>query len=428
MSGLARIMLDRGVFVSGSDRVESDTVKKLAKLGAEIYIGHSPNNVKNCDLVVYTAAVSKDNTELSAAKERGIPCMERANFLGELMKSYKSSIAVCGTHGKSTTTGMVSCIFLRGREKPTVLLGGNFSSIDGNVLIGSSDLLVMEACEYVDSFLQFNPSVILILNIELDHLDYFKDIEQIKSSFAAFVEKVPKDGFCVVNLDDENIRCIAGGLKCRCITYSIENAAADYYAAAASAGEFDMYFQGELLCRIRLKVSGRHNISNAAGAFAVAHSFGVSADEIRLGLESFGGISRRFEFKGEKDGVRFFDDYAHHPTEIESTLRAAREVSNGGKVLCAFQPHTYTRTKEFCKDFAEALSLADTVLLTDVYAARERPVDGVSSEMIGKFLPGSLCMQSFCDIARYLTENARNGDIVICMGAGDIYRVFDEIF
>lgn len=433
MSGLARIMMDSGVKVSGSDRADSETVRSLAELGAEVFTGHSPNNIRDCDLVVYTAAVSEDNPELSAARSLGVPCMERAQFLGELMKNYKSSIAVCGTHGKSTTTGMVSCIFLQGQEKPSVLLGGNLSCIGGNVLIGSSNLLIMEACEYVDSFLQFNPCIILMLNIELDHLDYFKDIDQIKSSFSAFAEKIPENGFCVVNLDDENVRCVAESLGCRCITYSTESTEADYYAVGVSYGkfgfsEFDMYCKGKLLCRVRLRVSGRHNVSNAAGAFAVSHSFGMDTAEILRGLESFGGISRRFELKGERNGALFFDDYAHHPTEIKSTLMTAREMSDGGRIFCVFQPHTYTRTREFYREFAEALSIADTVILADIYAAREKPIEGVSSEMIGELLSGSLYIQGFSNIAEYLTESVQRGDIVICMGAGNICHVLDEIF
>lgn len=433
MSGLAQILMSKGIKVSGSDRTESNATRKLSSLGAEIFIGHSPDNIKDCDLIVYTAAIAKDNPELIEAKNIGKPCMERSYFLGILMKDYRNSIAVCGTHGKSTSTGMLSCIFLQGDEKPSVLLGGNLSYIDGNVLIGSSDLLIMEACEYVDSFLKFNPSIILMLNIELDHMDYFENINQIKSSFSDFAGKLPSERYCIVNIDDVNIRDIIKTFKCRVITYSVENIDADYYAGNIAFdthgfGEFDMFFNGCFLCHVKLNVFGEHNISNAAGSFALAHSYGLSVDKICTGLENFKGIARRFEFKGEKDGVLYFDDYAHHPTELRATLDAARKISNGGRVLCVFQPHTYTRTKEFYREFADVLGLADNVVLAEVYAARETPIEGVSSEIINRLVPGSILISDFKDIAEYLTKNAHEGDIVICVGAGDICNVFDNVF
>lgn len=428
MSALAHILLARGIKVSGSDRNETEIVKRLMDDGADITIGHFAENIKNPDLVVYTAAIAKDNPELISAIEKGIETLERADFLGELMLGYAKPIAVSGTHGKTTTTSMLSCVLLSAGLNPTVLVGGELAQIKGNYHIGSDEHLVFEACEYVDSFLKFNPFVAIVLNVEADHLDYFSGIEQIKGSFNKFISKVPKNGFIVLNSDDENVMECAKGVDRKKVTYGKNG---DYSAqnvtfADNGCASFDVISNGEILSRVQLSVTGMHNVSNALAVFATAHNLGIEIKDIICGILEFNGTRRRFEKKGEVNGAKVYDDYAHHPTEITATLKAALNIPHN-KIWCIFQPHTYTRTKALLDDFATALKVADRVIIADIYAARE-PNNGTvhSRDLVAK-IENAIYMNDFEEIAEYVRLNVEEEDIVLTMGAGNINEIAEKL-
>ena len=423
MSAIAHILLSNGAIVSGSDRNDSAIIDTLEKSGAKIFIGHSPENIKNPDLVIYTAAISHDNPEFLAAKEKGIPMMERAEFLGQLMTEYEMPIAVSGTHGKTTTTSMLSCALLYAGLDPTILVGGELSQINGNYHLGSKKHMVFEACEYVDSFLHFNPYCAIVLNVEADHLDYFSGLEQIKQSFGKFAKRIPENGFVVLNSDDENVMGSAKGVKCRKVLYGEKG---DYRAEnitfdESGCGKFAVVF-GHERADVHLGVRGSHNVSNALAVFATAHNLGLEPEIIAKGIGSFTGTVRRFEYKGDVGGAKIYDDYAHHPTEVKVTINAAKNILHN-RVWCVFQPHTYTRTKALMEDFAQALSLADKVIVTDIYAARE-PNDGVThSSHLAEKIKGAMYISDFNDIAEYIQKNAEENDIVITMGAGSITQL-----
>ncbi len=428
MSALAHILLARGIKVSGSDRNETEIVKRLRDDGANITIGHFAENIKNPDLVVYTAAISKDNPELMSAFEKGIETLERADFLGELMKGYAKPIAVSGTHGKTTTTSMLSCVLLSAGLNPTVLVGGELAQIRGNYHIGSDEHLVFEACEYVDSFLKFNPFVAIVLNVEADHLDYFSGIEQIKNSFNKFISKVPQNGFIVLNSDDENVMECAKGVCRKKITYGINGdfRAQNVTFADNGCASFDVVSNGEILGRVKLSVTGMHNVSNALAVFGAAYNLGVGIKDIICGISEFTGTRRRFEKKGEVNGAKVYDDYAHHPTEITATLKAALNIPHN-KIWCIFQPHTYTRTKALLDDFATALKCADRVIISDIYAARE-PNNGTvhSRDLVAK-IENAMYMNDFDEIAEYIMKNVEKDDIVLTMGAGNINEIAEKL-
>lgn len=431
MSGLAEILLGRGCIVSGSDISESAIVQRLRGLGAQISVGHSAANIKpDCDLVVYTAAISPENEEFIAAEESGALLIDRAALLGGVMKAYKYSVAVAGTHGKTSTTSMLTHIMLAGGTDPTISVGGELGSIGGNIRVGKSDYFVCEACEYHRSFLKFFPYVSVILNIEADHLDYFKDIHHIVDTFHSFALLVPEDGAVVANIDDENVREAVKRVDRKILTCAI-SAAADYTTGnvlydEGGAAEFDLYERGSLLGRIKLSVAGTHNISNALCAIAAARFLGISFDALRRGLLSYTGVGRRFETKGEKNGVLLIDDYAHHPTEIEATLKTAKKMGRGN-IWCVFQPHTYTRTKALFNDFKKALSCGVKVLCIDIYAAREKDPGDISAKQLAEQIDGAVYMPDFAACAKFLEENAEAGDMIITMGAGDVYKV-GELF
>lgn len=424
MSSLAHIMLNNGAKVSGSDRTESETTKRLAAAGADIYIGQSAENIKNPELVVYTAAISKDNPELVRAREKGIETVERADFLGKLMELYDYPVSVSGTHGKTTTTSMLSCVFLKAALDPTVLVGGEFAQIGGNYHIGSKKHMIFEGCEYVDSFLKFKPKAAVILNIEADHLDYFSGIDGIKASFNKFMKLVPPSGFVVINADDKNVMDSLDGVLCEKITfgkngkYHAENVTYD----EKGCGKFDVYRGGEKAGEIALSVPGAHNVSNALAVFACAEKFGIDEKTIEEGISGFGGAKRRFEYKGSLNGARIFDDYAHHPTEVKATLETAKKVT-GGEIWCVFQPHTYSRTKALLDDFAAALEIADHSVITEIYAAREKNTIGISGKALADKIKNAVYIADFKDIADYLKKNVRKGDTVLTVGAGTITQL-----
>lgn len=435
MSGLARIMISRGYTVTGSDLKGSNITDNLRKLGAIIYEGHSKSNINLADLVVYTAAISKDNEEYQEAVRLGIPMLERSEFLGQIMKSYRYSINIAGTHGKTTTTSMISAITLHANLNPTIHVGGELDLIGGNTLVGGEEYFITEACEYVDSFLKFHPYTALVLNIEEDHLDYFSGIEQIKDSFYKFISLVPEDGYIVGYLDDENVEEILNKeVRCKnVITYAIDNKKAKWRAINIAFdknghGSFDVVNNNEFCCRITLNVPGIHNIKNALAAAVACLEMGISSDDIVEALKTFTGAHRRFEFKGEKNNVKVVDDYAHHPSEIKTTLKAAKN-GNYNKVWCIFQPHTYTRTKTLFSEFLEAFYDADNIIITDIYAAREKDTGIVNSNMLAQGLHekgvNAIYIKRFEDIVKYLKENVKENDLVLTMGAGDVYKIAD---
>lgn len=435
MSGLAEILLKENFQISGSDSKESELTDKLTSLGASILYGQRASNITDgIDAVVYTAAIHPDNPELKAAAEKGIPSLTRAELLGQIMANYKSSIAVSGTHGKTTTTSMITHILLHTHADPTVSVGGILKSIGGNIRVGNSEVFLTEACEYTNSFLNFYPKYAVILNIEEDHLDFFKDLADIRSSFHKFAANVPTDGTIFINGQIENYEEITKGLPCNVITYGLSSSDS-YYADnitfnTSGCGKFTLMHDSNALGTITLGVPGMHNISNAVAACALALEMNFSFEHIKDALAGFIGTARRFEYKGKLGGITIIDDYAHHPTEIAATLTATANYPHE-RVVCVFQPHTYTRTKAFLKDFAASLSHADIVVLADIYAARETDTLGISSKDLQKELEALGCecyyFPSFDEIENFLLKKCINGDLLITMGAGDIVQVGEHL-
>ncbi len=435
MSGIASILLKWGYFVSGSDSVDSDILQNLKKQGAITYVGHEANNIKNPDLVVYTAAISKDNPELLKAKELGIKVMERADFLGELTKLYNKTIAISGTHGKTTTTSMISICFIEADFDPSVQVGSILPQINGNYKIGNSDYFIIEACEYVDSFLKFYPQTEIILNIEKEHLDYFKDIYQIKDSFKKFINKLPENGNLIINIDSSECIDVLKTIRedINIYTYSIKDETADIYGFNIrfdddGFGLFDVKYNNQIIKNIKLNVPGIHNVSNACACFATCIAHNISAQHIKTGLEKFNGSSRRFEFKGKtKNNVTIIDDYAHHPTEIKALLQSARNTRYN-EIWAVFQPHTFSRVKTLLDEFETCFEIADHVILTDIYAAREIDDGSISSEMLVDLInkktnKNAIYISNFDDIAKYINENAKPNDLVLTIGAGTITKL-----
>ncbi len=427
MSALALILKNDGHTVTGSDFKESATTCLLETRGIPVCIGHLPHQVEGADMVVYTAAIHPDNPELIAAREKGIPTYERCVVLGEMMKAYRYPILVSGTHGKTTTTSMLASIFMAAATDPTVLVGGNLAGIEGNHRIGSPHYFIAEACEYVESFLHFFPFVAILLDVEEDHMDYFRDLDHIVSAFHKFAALVPKDGLVVVNGDDPNALRATEGLSCKVVTAGL-TPTSDYYAKDITydddaCASFTLCAPEGETFPIRLGVAGSHNISNALCAIATARRFDLAWGDIARGLLLFKGAERRFEYKGEPNGTRIYHDYAHHPTELKTTLEVGNKIKKDGRLFLVFQPHTYTRTQAFWQEFKEVLSQADCLILADIYAAREANTLGVSSAGMAKEIAGAVNLPSFEAIADYVRREARSGDTVITVGAGDIFRV-----
>ena len=441
MSGLAEVVLHRGFIVTGSDNQESGLTRHLEEEGVRIHIGQRAENIPDeCDLVVFTAAIHEDNPEYIATVEKGIPYLSRAQLLGQIMKNYQTPIAISGTHGKTTTTSMVSEILLKADTDPTLSIGGILKTIGGNIRVGKTDLFVTEACEYTNSFLSFFPKIGIILNIEEDHLDFFKDLAEIRNSFREFAKLLPEDGCLIINGAIPDYSEITKDLTCRVITYcnqplTSKGVPADYYATdihydAQGHPIFTLCIGGKDTQEFHLQVPGEHNVSNALAAIALADYLKLELPLIKEALYAFGGTDRRFEYKGTIGGVTVVDDYAHHPTEITATLTAARNYPH--KTLwCVFQPHTYTRTKAFMHEFAQALSLADKVVLADIYAARETDHLGISSETLQKEIEalGHECyyFPTFDEIENFLLKNCINGDLLITMGAGDVLKIGENL-
>lgn len=435
MSGLAEILLEENFRISGSDAKSSPLTRTLEERGAVIYYGQRASNIKDdVDVVVYTAAIHPDNPEFACAKEKGLPMLTRAELLGQIMRNYNTPIAISGTHGKTTTTSMVSHILLEGDCDPTISVGGILPAIHGNIRVGNSETFITEACEYTNSFLSFFPKISVILNMDADHLDFFKDIDDIRHSFRKFAELLPADGTLIINADTPEYETITRELPCNVLTYGLEHDA-DYTAADITWDKyghpsFSVLFQGKKIGSYYLRVPGIHNVSNALAAIAVGRLLDLPDDVIVKGLGSFTGTDRRFQYKGEIGGITIIDDYAHHPTEIEATLHAAKNYPHQ-KVWCVFQPHTYTRTKALLPEFAKALTLADHVVLADIYAARETDNLGISSQDLQKQIQelGTPCeyFPTFDEIESFLLKSCAHGDLLITMGAGDVVNIGEHL-
>lgn len=436
LSAIAEILLNKGFQVTGSDMKESEITDRLIRDGACIFLGHRSKNVEGADLVVYSAAVGLDNPELQRAAQLGIPSITRAEMLGLLMKDHENSIAIAGTHGKTTTTSMVSLILEDAGRQPTILVGGNLEKINGNVQIGEGSYFVTEACEYMDSFLSLHPKIEIILNIDSDHLDYFKDIDHIVSSFQKFASLVPEDGLIIAYDANPFVHSVIREMD-NVVTFGFSEGC-DYYVKDIGFDEsglpsFRVFKDTMELCAMKLSVPGEHNILNALAAFSCCRELGVETGSIVRTLESFQGTQRRFDYIGITDNqVRVIDDYAHHPTEIRATLAAAANIPHKD-LWCLFQPHTYTRTMALFDDFTEAFDGADKIIMAEIYAAREKNIHKISSKElvneIKKKYPGKevYYFSRFEDIANFVADNSSSGDLVITMGAGDIYKVAEMI-
>ena len=433
MSGLAEILLSQGYKVSGSDRSSSKIVERLESLQAQIYIGHSKNNIKDYDLVIYTDAIPKDNEELVEAVNRNIETVDRATFLGALIRNYTNSIAVSGTHGKTSTTSMIATILNKSTLDPTILLGGSLDDIGGNVRIGNREHLLTEACEYKGNVLKYYPSIAIILNMEEDHMDYFKDLEHILDTFRDYTKNIDKDGSLIINLDDPNADSIIGDCPVKVISFSIDKDS-DYRAENISFDQqgfpnFDLRVKGDKVYKVKLNIMGIHNIYNTLASIAATHILGIPMETIVKAIESYGGPHRRLEYKGHIGNVKVMDDYAHHPTEIQVTLHALKQT--GAKIWCIFQPHTYTRTKFLMNNFSNSFKDADKVIVTDIFAAREiDPGDVHSRDLVEKIQENGVdakYMESFEKVEDYLRDKIEDGDLVVTMGAGDVYLIGEHI-
>ncbi len=429
MSSLAHIAHKRGYRVSGSDRTETDITARLAKRGITVNYSHAAEHVSEFDAVVYTVAISPDNPEYLEAERRGIPCISRADFLGYIMSSYPRRIGISGTHGKSSCTSMCAETFIRAGVSPTVLSGAELSLMGGAYTVGDGDDFIFEACEYMDSFLDFYPSVAVILNIDLDHVDYFKSLEQMKRSFAKFAEKTGDDGYAIANIDDQNVRDALADYVGTTVSFGIDSENAIYRAidirCARGRYSFSITKRGEPLCEISLSVTGYHNIYNALACAAAADLAGLSPEDISRGLAAFRGAKRRMEYRGALSGAELYEDYGHHPTEIRTTLEGARGLAEGGRLVCVFQPHTYSRTAELFSDFVTSLSVADRVIVSDIYAAREIDTGVVSAKMladaIGERATYGGDVKGAADALR---DELKDGDVAVIMGAGNITDIF----
>ena len=436
MSGLAEILMDRGMKVSGSDVTETPITQHLKGLGIIVNIPHNAGNIQDgTDLVVYTAAVKKDNAEILEAERRSLKIIDRAQLLGVMMEEYSCPICISGTHGKTSTTSMISEIFLDAGCNPTISSGGVVVPINSSFHVGGKDIFIVESCEYFNSFLKFFPKIGVILNIDADHLDFFGDMETLQNAFASFAKNVKSDGTLVINNNIPNLDSVISGLSCNIVTFGNECAdwnAADFNFDSAGLPEFAVYRRGENLCRVKLKVPGMHNVMNALAAFAASYEYGLSAAEISKGLESFAGTKRRYEYKGTfNGGTVIIDDYAHHPTEIRATLETAKQSAKGN-VRCLFQPHTYSRTERHFDEFAAALAIADEVVVLDIYAAREQNEHGIGSKDLADrindiYVEKARFFPSFEEAANYFIKNCFPSDVLITMGAGDVHLVGEHI-
>lgn len=431
MSGIAEILNNWGITVTGSDSTDSAIIEKLRQNGISVVIGHDFKNIAKADAIVYTAAIKHDDPEMLKAKELNIPIIERSTFMGELTRAYEESITISGTHGKTTTTSMVSLCFIEANLEPNIQVGAILKQIDGNYKIGNSEYFIIEACEYVESFLKFSPKSEIILNIDNDHLDYFKNLENIKKAFIKYVKLLPDNGLLVTNADDKNCLDLHKYTNSKVLTYGINNTTADFMAKNIKFDnngfpEFEVYYDNEFYSNIKLSVPGKHNVLNALACIALCNEYKISKEHIKSALLKFTGAHRRFEYVGSYENVNVYDDYAHHPTEIKATANAlSNKKYNNSWVV--FQPHTYSRTKNLLTDFADALSQFDNVIITDIYAARETNTFNISSkdlcDKINSFGKKAKYISDFDDIVKFLKSHTNENDIVLTIGAGTVTEI-----
>jgi UDP-N-acetylmuramate--alanine ligase len=430
MSPLAEVLIGAGLIIRGSDMAESEKTDHLESLGVEVQIGHAAENVAaDAQFVVRTAAVHDDNPEIVEAHLRNIPVFERAQAWGAIMTHYKNALCISGTHGKTTTTSMSTHILMAAQRDPTVMIGGTLPLLQAGHRVGKGDTIVMESCEYYNSFLYFSPTVAVILNIEADHLDFFKDLEDVKTSFRRFAELVPENGYVVANADDENTMSALSGLNRKIVTFGLSGDAdvyADNIEQKGAQTEFDIMHMGEFFAHVSLRVPGLHNVKNALAATAAAICLGLDATAVSYGLAGFTGAGRRFEFKGKFNGADVYDDYAHHPGELKALLDAVEPLGYK-RVVLVFQPHTYSRTAALFDDFVKQLSRADLTYLAEIYAARETNTLGISSADLAKNIPNAIFLPSFEELEKALRFTAAPGDIILTVGAGDVYKIGERL-
>ena len=420
MRPLGLVLRDKGMIVTGSDMNASVSTDELIAKGIAVYIGHRPENIEGADCIIRTAAAHNDNPEIAAARAQGIPVFERAQAWGLIMREYKNAICISGTHGKTTTTSMITHIFMEAHRDPTVMLGGYLPLLKAGHRVGNGDTIIMESCEYCDSFLNFYPTVAIINNIEADHLDYFKDLEAVESSFRKFAGLVPRTGYVIANGDDENtvktladLHYISFGIGQKNDVHA-ENLSEDYRS-------FDVYCFGKFYTHVHLNVYGRHNVYNALAAAAASYVMSIDGESVALGLASFTGAGRRMEFKGKYHGADIYDDYAHHPGELHALIDAVKTMGYK-RIIIAFQPHTYTRTKALFDDFVRELKRVDVAVLAEIYAAREQNTIGISSRDLARQIPNAVYFETLPEVAAHLRSIASEGDIILTVGAGDIYK------
>lgn len=434
MSALAELMLYKGYKVYGSDRMPSINSEKLEKNGATIYYEHKKEHIENMDLVIFTDAISFDNEEYMAAVKEKIDLVDRATFLGAIMKNYKNSIAVSGTHGKTTTTSMITEIIKDLDLNPTIMLGGQLKDIDGNIKIGDENLFLTEACEYKANILKYFPTTEIILNIDEDHLDYFDNIDHIIRTFKGYVDNLHGDDYVILNVDDENVETLFPIDNCKVFTFGIKNDA-DLRAKNIDFSEdgfptYDLYLKGKKICHVELSVLGRHNVLNSLAAIAATYVNNIPLEDAIIGLKNYKGVERRLEEKGYYKGTKIMDDYAHHPTEIKSSIHAIKNACKG-KLYTIFQPHTYTRTKLLLDAFANSFDESDVIIITDIYAAREKDYGDIHSktlrDAISDHRDNAFYISGFEDIVKFIKENIKKDDVVVTMGAGDVYKIGEMI-
>lgn len=431
MSSLALITRERGYTVSGTDRTRTSVTESLQSSGIDVHYEHSAQAAQGADMVVYTVAISPENPEYAYAQEQKIPCVSRADYLGYIMMGYVHRVGIAGMHGKSTCTSMCAQIFVDAGADPTVLSGASTACLGGAYRIGGKQHFIFEACEYMDSFLDFNPGIAVLLNVEMEHVDYFGSMEQIRSSFGKYAALTGESGFAVANCDDPEVMASLSQYVGGMVTFGIENEYATFRAVNLTYENgfpaFDVLLDGEFFAHIALSVSGRHNVYNALAAAACAHLCGLAAEDIASGLHAFRGALRRMEYKGKLNGACVYDDYGHHPTEVAATLQGMSRMGFS-RIFCVFQPHTYSRTAQLADLFAGAFEKADQVILVDIYAAREKDSRGISSAKLASKIGARASYQPDDQkIVDLLCAQLTEGDAVVIMGAGDVYRLFEKL-
>ena len=429
MRPLGLVLRRMGMEISGSDMNASVSTDELISKGIQVSIGHRAENIEGVDCLIRTAAAHNDNPEIAAARAKGIPIFERAQAWGYIMQAYKNAICVSGTHGKTTTTSMLTHIFMQADRDPTIMIGGFLPLLGAGHRVGKGDTIILESCEYCNSFLNFFPTAAVILDVDADHLDFFKDLGDVEHSFRAFAERTPEDGYVVANHDDPNTMSTLRGIYRRVITFGL-TPEADVYAEnieyKGANSHFDIMYKGRFFTDVTLHVPGVHNVKNALAATAACICVGVRPSSVKYGLAGFNGAGRRFEFKGKYNGADVYDDYAHHPGELRALLDAVEQL-NYKRTILVFQPHTYSRTAALFEDFVAQLRRPDVLLLAEIFAAREKNTIGISSRSLAERVDGASFYPSFGELEDAVREIAEPGDIVLTVGAGDVYKIGEHI-